>query len=109
MALSSVSRFVCPPSSSGIPGSGVPGVGLGISGSSSDSGLEVPFPFWIPGSGRVPVTPNHLPADVKMVYTKKKYEFQCNNYQLSVLLLFNEGDKWYEGGARGEKGEVEER
>lgn len=33
-------------------------------------------------------------ADVKMVYTKKKYEFQCNNYQLAVLLLFNEVDKW---------------
>eukprot|EP01127_Copromyxa_protea_P023509 TRINITY_DN8825_c0_g1_i1.p1 TRINITY_DN8825_c0_g1~~TRINITY_DN8825_c0_g1_i1.p1 ORF type:complete len:521 (-),score=98.73 TRINITY_DN8825_c0_g1_i1:72-1634(-) len=33
-------------------------------------------------------------ADVKMTYTKKKYEFQCNNYQLAVLLLFNEAGKW---------------
>jgi len=32
-------------------------------------------------------------ADLKMMYTSKKYEFQCTNYQLGILLLFNNSNE----------------
>eukprot|EP01126_Amoeba_proteus_P041972 TRINITY_DN4539_c0_g1_i1.p1 TRINITY_DN4539_c0_g1~~TRINITY_DN4539_c0_g1_i1.p1 ORF type:complete len:708 (-),score=162.30 TRINITY_DN4539_c0_g1_i1:273-2396(-) len=37
---------------------------------------------------------NFSQSDVRMMFTKKKYEFCCTNYQLAVLLLFNDAPKW---------------